>query len=105
MRKPYYIRDPETGHVRPAIDVFEFGRYFEWAVRAIERTNITDEIEVSTIFLGIDHNFFDEGEPILFETLVFGGPLDGEMERYETEADARIGHEEMCDRVRDALGE
>lgn len=56
---------------------------------------------VSTVWLGIDHGF-GEGPPIIFETLVFNGPLADEMERYTTEADALAGHEAMCARVRAA---
>ena len=37
---------------------------------------------VSTVFVGLDHNFFDEGPPLLFETRVFAvrgleGPMAG----------------------------
>lgn len=55
---------------------------------------------VSTVFLRMDHNFTGEGPPVLFETLVFGGKLDGKMERYCTEAEALAGHERMVERVR-----
>lgn len=48
------------------------------------------EVVVSTVFLGLDHRH-GEGEPILWETLVFGGPLDDEMERYESRAEANAG--------------
>ena len=41
-----------------------------------------------------------EGPPILFETLVFGGPLDGEMDRYSSWDDAQVGHEMMVKRAR-----
>lgn len=33
---------------------------------------------VSAVFLGIDHDFLGDGPPILFQTIVFGGPLHGE---------------------------
>lgn len=46
---------------------------------------------VSTVFIMMDHSFGGE-EPILFETLVFGGPLDGDGERYRTKAEAEAGH-------------
>ena len=32
---------------------------------------------ISTVFLGIDHNFNLEGPPLLFETMIFGGIKDG----------------------------
>lgn len=57
---------------------------------------------MSTVFLGIDHAF-SGGLPVLWETIVFGGPLDGEMDRYTSRADALAGHQVMCARVRAAL--
>jgi hypothetical protein len=59
---------------------------------------------VSTIFLGIDHNFsLEKGPPVLWETMVFGGPLSGEGERYTSKADAREGHRRMCAKVMEVL--
>ena len=55
--------------------------------------------DVSTVWLGLDHRF-GAGPPLIFETLVFGGPLDGEMQRYSTEQDAQAGHREMVRRIR-----
>jgi hypothetical protein len=57
---------------------------------------------VSTVFLGIDHNFIGGGPPILFETMVFGLHLiegfkfmDRDTRRYATWRDAEIGHAEI----------
>lgn len=58
------------------------------------------EVLVSTVFLGINHNFLGEGRPILFETMVFGGEHDQEQERYCTEQEALAGHERWCAVVR-----
>lgn len=55
---------------------------------------------VSTVFLGLDHGW-GEGPPILFETMVFGGPLDQEMERYCTWDEAVAGHERWVQRVKE----
>jgi hypothetical protein len=56
-------------------------------------------VRVSTVFLGLDHNFHG-GEPILFETMIFGGPLNGEQWRYATYAEAERGHAEAVTQVR-----
>jgi hypothetical protein len=49
-------------------------------------------VEVSTVFLGIDHQY-GGGPPLLFETMAFGLPDDDEIcERYSTEQQAREGH-------------
>ena len=59
------------------------------------------ETRVSTVFLAIDHSW-GEGPPILFETMVFGGPLDLEQDRCETWEQAEAMHKRMCERVLEA---
>ena len=51
---------------------------------------------VSTVFMGIDmgYGMLDGSVPILFETMVFGGPLDSSIGRYATLEEARRGHAE-----------
>ena len=56
-------------------------------------------VDVSTVWLGLDHSFGD-GPPLIFETMVFGGNLDQEQERYSTESEALVGHAAMCEQVR-----
>jgi hypothetical protein len=82
-----------------ATDMMTWARWFEkaGASRVIAKTPVGD-VKVSTVFLGLDHSFGD-GPPLIFETLVFGGPLDGEMERYSTRAQALAGHTAMVKRV------
>jgi hypothetical protein len=56
---------------------------------------VRDGVRVSTVFLVLDHGFLSE-VPVVFETLVFGGPADGEMARCATYDEAEQMHEEMC---------
>lgn len=65
----------------------------------VERVPGEEITTVSTVFLGIDHNFGEEGPPLLFETLIFGGPHAGDMWRYATKADALVGHEKAVAHV------
>jgi hypothetical protein len=63
-----------------------------------KRIGLTEErgYRVSTVWLGIDHNFTSQGGPrILFETMIFGpDSWEGEYcERYATEDAARAGHD------------
>jgi hypothetical protein len=58
----------------------------------------TDNGYVSTVWLGLDHSYGRGKNPIIFETMVFGGPLDREQERYCTEEEALKGHEAMVAR-------
>ena len=52
-------------------------------------------VEVSTIFLGIDHSF-GSGPPLLFETMVFGGEHDGHQERCSTWEEAEAMHKRIA---------
>lgn len=68
----------------------------------IKRTDLGD-FWVSTVFLGLDHNYLDDGPPLLFETMVFKrGDWGGEYQtRSSTHADALRQHETACQWVRD----
>lgn len=51
------------------------------------------DADISTVWLGLDHSFgFGEGPPLIFETMIFGGPCDQDQWRYSTEAQAIEGH-------------
>ncbi len=49
---------------------------------------------VSTVWLGIDHRL-GEGRPLIFETLIMGGPNANDMWRYTTSEEAEFGHLEV----------
>lgn len=85
-----------------AVDnLLEWAKWFETANRIVGRTYIDKDIKISTVFLSLDHSF--EGEkPLLFETLVFGGELDGERVRYSTWEEAEKGHEIMVKKALNA---
>lgn len=94
----------EHGEPVPCEDLLEWARWLETnrAQRVVKKDEI-DGSRVSTVFLGLDHSFGD-GPPVIFETLVFDGPMDGEMDRYSTRIEALIGHAAMVERVRAAQG-
>lgn len=49
------------------------------------------EATVSTVHLVLNHQFTD-GPPLIFESMVFGGPHNDYQWRYATEEQARVGH-------------
>jgi hypothetical protein len=55
------------------------------------------DVTVSTVLLGIDHRFGDDGPPLIFETMIFGGPHNEYQERYSTREQAEEGHRRACD--------
>jgi hypothetical protein len=56
---------------------------------------------VSTVWLGLNHNWRPEGPPLIFETMVFkDGDWSGlEQRRYSTEEEAVQGHAAMLNEV------
>ena len=67
--------------------------------RRVDRTSIGESL-ISTVFLGVDHSF-GSGPPVLWETMVFGGPMDQEQDRCSgTIKDARKMHKAMVAKVK-----
>lgn len=60
-----------------------------------ERDKNGKEVEVSTVFLGIDHSSSFEDSKQLFETMVCGGMKDGFVQRYATWEEAEAGHQQI----------
>lgn len=60
---------------------------------------IVESARVSTVCLPVNLGF--GGRPLYFETMVFGGALDQETDRYETLEEAMLGHERMVARVKE----
>jgi hypothetical protein len=88
----FYILD-EDNRPHPA-ELMEWGRFFnDIGRRRVAETLVDDGVRISTVFLGINHRLFGNGPPLIFETMIFGGPLDGGMWRYSTWDDAEVGHE------------
>jgi hypothetical protein len=87
--------------------VVEEPDYAKWAawrqntfdqVRRVASTN-TKHGTISTDFLGMSMTLSKTDPPLVFETKVEGGWLDGKSERYATLADAKAGHEAWVGRV------
>ena len=87
----------------PVDDILKWAKSFENQDRRVAKTMI-GKVRVSTVFLGIDYSF-GEGPPLLFETMVFGGALDQEEDRYCTWEQAETGHKKMVEKVKLAEGE
>jgi hypothetical protein len=72
-----------------------------------------EPVKVSTVWLGLDHNWgglFPDlpHRPKIFETMIFGGTHHLECWRYTTEQEALAGHREAVTLLQlelDALGE
>jgi len=91
MSENYILVGKETKQIN---DILEWAQHMETVNRIVEQTEIGD-IKVSTVFLGLDHRYGD-GEPLLFETMIFGGSEDGFQDRYSTWDEATKGHKRAC---------
>lgn len=86
-----------SGDPVPESDVMTWAIWFSEHSndRQIARTELPNGSVVSTVFLGLDHSFGGR-EPQLYETMIFGGPLDETQDRYATRQAAINGHEHYC---------
>lgn len=91
---------------RIPIKVQDIKVWGEWMEDASHRRVALTEIDgtfISTVFLGLNHNFSSAGEPILFETMTF---IEGQgewQERCATYDQAEAMHQAMCDKVNQHL--
>ena len=99
MKLYNYILDA-SGNPVVEKDLFKWAEWCESNSRLVAHDKI-DGVEVSTIFLAIDHNFMGEYDsPALWETKVFGGKMDGEIKRCSGSIEqAEAMHSEMIKAV------
>ena len=74
-------------------DLHKWAKWFETANRHLAKDQVGD-VRISTVFLGMDHGYSygGQGNPILWETMIFGGEHDGWMDRYDSADAAKKGH-------------
>jgi len=72
-----------------------WGKMFESSNRIVAQDQVGNKW-ISTVFLGIDHNWRTDGPPLLFETMVFQDDRAGDMWRYSTWDEAVEGHKAAC---------
>ena len=102
-----YILDDDGKTPVPCEDLLEWGQWMELqGKRIVKQTRRAKKRGplVSTVFLGLDHDFpYNSEEPILWETMVFGGPWRYEpQERYTSYEDAVVGHERWVRKTKTA---
>lgn len=98
-----------NGHMPVSTDNPDlWAEQFKGQNRSVAQTSV-DEYHVSTVFLGIDHNWFQTGPPVLFETMVFSegenDPLALWQARYCTWEEAEAGHQAIVYKLQNRLEE
>lgn len=86
----YYTLDDNDNPV-PCDDVLTWGKWFGQPVNRHLADDTINGCRISTVFLGLDHSF-GSGQPVLWETMIFGGTHDQYQDRYTSKADALEGH-------------
>ena len=98
MDNRHWILD-ELGNPEPAtLEVW--ARWFENNRDRIVKQEMVGDVKVSTVFLGLDHNW-GQGPPVLWETMVFGGKMDQHQERCAGNREqAEAMHESVLEKVK-----
>jgi hypothetical protein len=104
MGRYYILRDDEVieEHDHTVWSEWFENRYRE--VADIDRTDTTHST-VRTRFLAVNLTLAHDQPPLLFETSVEGGWLDGQGEKFSTVEQARAGHQSWVEKVRAAESE
>jgi len=101
----YYILDGHTPvevEITPDGELPDISMFTNPKTRRVAETYVgfQNDVYISTVFLGFDHSFSDDGPPVLFETMVFGGQLNEKQWRYCTWKEAEKGHARMVKLVK-----
>jgi hypothetical protein len=102
MTHEHYILNDE--HVPVPVDLMTWATWLgSDASRRIVQQDDVGDYWVSTVFLGLDHNWCEQGPPLLFETIIFARKSADKddiesmwMERYSTWELALSGHRRAC---------
>lgn len=87
----------------PMHNTLEWAQWMESGNRIVGRT-IKERHVISTVFLGVDHNFGYSSTPILFETMVFDPTGNDILQiRCSTWDEAVAQHKDVVRRVRSAI--
>lgn len=92
---PRYYRRDGTPYPRGDKGLFEWAAdYEDLKKKIVKQDRLPNKVRVSTVWLGLDHNWGDKNRPQIFETMVFFGKgyEDEECWRYATEEEALRGH-------------
>lgn len=94
----------QAGIAIPTNDMAAWSMFMASDDRVLKTTDVftpgAETVRVSTVFLGLDHNYFGRGAPVLWETMVFGGPHDMDQRRYTSAESALEGHQQTVSELR-----
>jgi hypothetical protein len=81
------------------LEMLEWAQMLESIERRVAVTTFADGMYVSTVWLGLNQQFFlDDDIPLIYESMVFAGDFpneDYDMQRYANKVDAWKGHQQL----------
>lgn len=100
MNNTYILK----GKIPVPCNFLEWGEWLENPNNRIVSVTKIGDVKISTVFLGLDHQFYITGEerPALFETMIFKGEHDDFQERYSTWDEAEEGHKKAVELVKNS---
>jgi hypothetical protein len=99
MREKYYSLE---GRTAVPCTLEKWAQLLEGSTRKVAADEIGG-ILISTVFLGLDHNFGANGPPLLFETMTFSDVFGEIQLRCNTYMQAEEMHQTVVDLVRTSL--
>jgi hypothetical protein len=102
------VKPPAVKHYNMAGEVIPLSRFTEimdpdvWEAERLVGRDTINGVRISTVLLGLDYSF-GIGPPLIFETMIFGGPWDEHTERYPNLDAAKAGHDRACAAARGLL--
>jgi hypothetical protein len=85
----------------PCVDLLEWAAWFATNKDHMRvARDVIEGVEVSTVFLGLDHQWRIGDKPLLFETMIFGGVHHSFQARASTWIDAETVHASVVDALR-----
>lgn len=99
-RLQHYILDEERNII--PVDLMTWAKWLDRPgnKRTIDRTK-KGKLVVSTVFIGLDHGYREEDEPLIFESMFFDDGSEKDCVRTSTVEEAQEAHKKMCE---DRLG-
>lgn len=99
IRSTYYDRDgiPISAERFYELKWGADGAISDYAIVGRDRVG---DVEISTVWLGLNHSFTPGSRPVIFETMLCGGDHDQECVRYRALAEAQAGHAAVVDAVK-----
>lgn len=97
----HYILN-DKGEPVPEPDLIKWAQWFEATERHVGDERV-GKFRISTVFLGLDHSYSEQGPPLLWETMVFadGDPNDHDMTRCSgSREQAEAMHQKMVELIK-----